>query len=289
MKINRSRIILILLSIFPLVIGSAIGISVLGSGLIGRIISESYNYSVSDIIIQAIVSTGLGALVVLALFTVMKRGGRGTRKIVVAFVVSPILYFVSLFVSQVFLLILLKGSEDVWFGLLSLFSLAVAMVSLALLVIDAIPPTVRNLFVIFYGSVFGVFMGLTLITSTMFVMILTLIVEDYFLTRHSPAIDDIQMDDRLGSDPFDYTRIKTESVSIGAGDYVTFSLISSHTVAFFPWYVWVMSMALASVGIIINITILAKEDDILPAIPLPAGLALLPWILHIASLFILGA
>ncbi|TXT57400.1 MAG: conserved membrane protein of unknown function [Candidatus Thorarchaeota archaeon] len=288
MKITRQRTILILLSALPLVIGSAIGSSVLNSGVIGEIISESRNYNITELVLQAVVSTGLGMAVVFALFTVMKRRGKGARKLVVAFVVSPILYFVSLFVSQVFLLILLKGSRDVWFGVLSLISLAVAMIALALIVIDAIPPAVKNVFVVFYGSIFGVFMGLTMVTSTMFVMVLSLVVEDYFLTRHSPAIQSMQMEDHIGSDPFDYTRIQAESVTVGVGDYVAFSLISAHTLVFFPFHVWLMSMFLALVGIFVNMTILAREENFLPGIPLPATLALLPWIFHISTLLFLG-
>jgi len=53
--------------------------------------------------------------------------------------------------------------------------------------------------------------------------------------------------------------------------------------------VWAMSVMLALVGIIINATIIAKENKILPGIPLPAILALLPWAIHLIVMGLLGA
>jgi len=46
----------------------------------------------------------------------------------------------------------------------------------------------------------------------------------------------------------------------------------------------VMSVLLAIVGIIINITVIAKENEVLSGIPLPAILALFPWAIHLVAM-----
>ena len=92
-----------------------------------------------------------------------------------------------------------------------------------------------------------------------------------------------------GEDPFDYARIQSKGAAVGVGDYIAFSLISAHSLIFFPFHVWAMSMLLAVVGITINATIIAKENEILPGIPLPAILALFPWAVHLIMMGLLGA
>jgi hypothetical protein len=148
---------------------------------------------------------------------------------------------------------------------------------------DSVPSYLRNFFVAFYGSVFGTFLGVVSLTASMMVLVLSVVFEDYFLTRYSPAAESARLIDTPGSDPFDFTRIETSSAAVGVGDYIAFSLISAHSLLFFPIHVWVMSVLLAVLGIVINLTIIAREDEILPGIPLPALLALFPWIMHLLS------
>jgi len=284
MKLERSHILLILISSLPLLIGSGFAALVLDSSVIGELITSAQSYTLFDLVVQAIVISVLGIIVVLALFWVLKKRGRGAKKLVVAFVVSPILYFVSIFLGEAFLLILFKGGDNFLQGLILMFSLGISMLSIAMILMDAIPPALKNLFVAFYGSIFGIFLGITMVTSTMFVLITSLIIEDFFLTRYSPLAEAAKLTGHIGADPFDYTRIETQRVTVGVGDYVAYSLISAHALVFFPLHVWGMSMLLAVTGIIINVTVLAKENEILPAIPLPAGLAIFPWIVHILSL-----
>ncbi len=284
MKLDRSHILLVVISTLPLLIGSSFAFLVLDSSVIGELITSAQSYTPFDLLVQAIVTTALGILVVLALFWVLQRRGKGAKKLVVAFVVSPILYFVSIFLGQAFLLILFKGGTNFLQGLILMISLGVSMLSIAMILMDAIPPAMRNLFVAFYGSIFGIFLGITMVTSTMFVLIVSLIVEDFFLTRFSPIAEAAKLSGKVGDDPFDYTRIESQRVAVGVGDYVAYSLISAHALIFFPLHVWAMSMLLAVTGVIINVTVLAKDDEILPAIPLPAALAIFPWIVHILSL-----
>jgi hypothetical protein len=242
-----------------------------------------------QVVVEAVVSVLLGGTVVFLLFWVIQRRGRNARKLVVTFVAFPILFFVSMFLGQTLLLVLFKGTTGIFQGVVLLISLAVSMLSIVMILIDAIPPMLRNLYVAFYSSIFGIFMGITMITSTMFVLIMAIILEDFFLTKFSPAAQPVTISRRIASDPFDYARIQSERVAVGAGDFITFALISAHSLVYFPSFVWAASILMCLLGIVINATVIAKDGEILPAIPLPALLALFPWIVHLVALtFIAG-
>ncbi|MFW9953509.1 MAG: hypothetical protein ACFFD3_03070 [Candidatus Thorarchaeota archaeon] len=284
MEIQRNQILLIILSGLPLFLGSGFSLLVLDSSVIGNLLGNAQAYSVFELIIQAVISTAMGTLIVLALFYTIQRRGKTAKRLMIAVVVSPILYFVSIFLGESFLLILFKGSANLFQGFISILSLGIAMLSLAMILMDAFPPTLKSVFVAFYGSIFGIFLGIIMVTSTMFVLIISLILEDYFLTRMSPVVDEVAMSGRVGEDPFDYTRIKSQSVVVGVGDYVAFSLLSAHSIVYFPLHVSIMSILLALAGVIVNVLVLAREGKILPGIPLPALLGIFPWIVHIASL-----
>ncbi|MDF1540820.1 MAG: hypothetical protein P1Q69_18125, partial [Candidatus Thorarchaeota archaeon] len=115
-------------------------------------------------------------------------------------------------------------------------------------------------------------------------LIISLITEDFLLTRFSPVAEEATMSGRIGEDPFDYTRIKSVGVTVGVGDYVALSLLSAHAVVYFPIHVWIMSLILGFTGIAINVLVLAREEKILPGIPVPAILAIFPWIVHLISI-----
>lgn len=290
MRIDRSRLGMIALSALPLLIGAGLGAMVLSSDALSDILaSNTVPVTIENLILQALISVGLGTLVVFALFWTVQRQGAHARRAIVAFVVSPILTASFFLLGQSILLIILKGStQSILPSLLSIASLGVLLLSFTFVMMDSIPSTMRNLFVAFYGSVFGTFLGIIFITATMFVLILSVVLEDYFLTRYSPAADEVFLIEHAGADPFGFARIESESAAVGVGDYITFSLISAHALVFFPIHVWAMSILMALIGITINATILAKEDEILPGIPLPAILALAPWVIHIITLPLLA-
>ncbi|MFW9965798.1 MAG: hypothetical protein ACFFEA_01460 [Candidatus Thorarchaeota archaeon] len=291
MKLDRSRGILIVVSILPFLIGSIMGFAILENTLFSEVISSpARSYTATELVIQALISTGLGSIIVLSLFWILERRSHRGRRIIVAFIVSPIISLLFFVLGQSLLLILFKGTSNAILpALLSLGSLAVFMFSIVFIVTDAIPPLMRNLFVAFYGSIFGTFLGVAFVTSSMIVLILSIVVEDYILLRFSPAAKSMQMNERIGSDPFDYTRIKSESIAVGAGDFVVFSLISAHALLYFPIYVWFSSIALGVIGVIINVTLVLREDEPFPAIPIPALLAIYPWLIHVIGyLLIIG-
>jgi len=286
MKLDRQRLDLIVISIIPFLIGAGLVALILTSGGLGDVLDRySQPFSVVDIIIQAIVSTALGTLVVGALFFTLQKRGPRARRTIVSFIVSPILTVSFFVLGQSLLLIITKGStESIWPSILSLATLGVLLMSFIFIMMDSIPSYLKNFFVAFYGSVFGMFLGVIFLTASMFVLVISVVAEDYFLTRFSPAAKSAHLIETPGADPFDFTRIQSKTAAIGVGDYIAFSLISAHSLLFFPFHVWVMSVLLAIVGITINMTVIARENEILPGIPLPALLALFPWVVHIISL-----
>lgn len=285
MNINRQRLTLLVVSSLPLVIGTVFAVLVLDTATIGDILLiNTRPITIAEIAIQTGVSVGLGTLIVFSLFYAIERRGPGAKRALVALVVSPILTAAFFLLGQSLLFILFRGtSTSVIPSILSFASLGVLLMSFVFIMMDSVPPTMKNLFVAFYGSVFGTFLGVMSITASMFVLVVAVVLEDYFLTKHSPAAQAAVLINTPGDDPFDYTRIQTKNVAVGAGDFIAFSLIAAHSFIFFPIYVWAMSIVLALVGITINAIVLAKENKILPGIPLPAILSLFPWIAHIVT------
>ncbi|TFG34380.1 hypothetical protein EU527_03475 [Candidatus Thorarchaeota archaeon] len=289
MLINKERLKLIAVSMLPFIVGALLAYMLLDAALVGEVlVKNSRNFSIGTIIIQSLVSTGLGSLIVLAIFYTIQRRGPGAKRTLVSLVVSPLLTASFYLLGQSLLLILFKGTTpSIWPSLLSLASLGVFLMSFVFIITDSVSPLLKNLFVIFYGSIFGTFLGVIFITASMFVLVISVVLEDYFLTRYAPSAQDVILTDIPGEDPFDFTRIQTKNVAVGVGDYIAFSLISAHSLLFFPIHVWAMSVFLAIIGIVINATVFVKEDKILPGIPLPAILALFPWIVHLLALSIL--
>ncbi|MBE0527387.1 MAG: hypothetical protein IH631_10620 [Candidatus Thorarchaeota archaeon] len=291
MKIDRTRLSLIVVSALPLFVGALLAGMLLDSALVGEVLTNNSRlFTIEEILIQTAVSSGLGSLIVFSLFYIIEKRGPGAKRTIVALVVSPILTASFFLLGQSLLLILFKGSTPSLLPvILSIATMGVLLMSFIFIIMDSVPPIMKNLFVVFYGSVFGTFLGVIFITASMFVLVISVVLEDYFLTKHAPAAQDALLIASPGEDPFDYARIQSKGAAVGVGDYIAFSLISAHSLIFFPIHVWVMSVSLAILGIIINATIIAKENEILSGIPLPAILALFPWVIHLVAMVLFGA
>lgn len=285
MRLSQPRLTILALSALPLVIGTLLAMFIVDTATIGDILLiNTQPISIELLVIQTGVSVGLGTLIVFSLFYTFQRRSPSAKRTIVAFVVSPILTASFFLLSQSLLFVLLKGSStSVLPSVLSFASLGVLIMSFTFIMMDSVPPTLKNIFVAFYGSVFGTFLGVMSITASLFVLVIVVVLEDYFLTKYSPAAQSVMLIDTPGDDPFDYTRIQTRSAAVGAGDFIAFSLIAAHSFIFFPVYVWGMSIILALVGITINATVLARENQMLPGIPLPAILSLFPWVVHVIA------
>jgi len=59
--------------------------------------------------------------------------------------------------------------------------------SFVFIMMDSVTPLMKNVFVAFYGSVFGTFLGVMSLTASMFVLVVVVVLEDFFLSLYSPA------------------------------------------------------------------------------------------------------
>ena len=150
MRIDRARLNLIVLSALPLAIGALLAGLILDSAIVGGVLlNNSRNYSLADILIQAGISTGLGTLVVLSLFYLIEKRGSGTKRAIIAFIVSPILTVSFFILGQSLLLILFDGTTPSLLpSILSLATLGVLLMSFIFILTDSVPPLMKNLFVI---------------------------------------------------------------------------------------------------------------------------------------------
>ena len=76
MQLNRIRLNLMLVSVLPLIVGGLLAYLLMDAALVGEVLrSNTRNFSIGAIIIQSLVSTGLGTAIVFAIFyTIQKRG-----------------------------------------------------------------------------------------------------------------------------------------------------------------------------------------------------------------------
>ncbi|MHA1736602.1 MAG: hypothetical protein ACTSV8_09575, partial [Candidatus Thorarchaeota archaeon] len=105
MQFDRLRARLFVLASLPVLIAAGLASAVLRTGYIGRLIGSTSEYTLTELLVQAVISTVLGTVVIGALFWAMQKRAYGARKIIVAMVVSPMLGFVSIFIGETFLLV----------------------------------------------------------------------------------------------------------------------------------------------------------------------------------------
>ncbi|MHA1216142.1 MAG: hypothetical protein ACTSPX_02300 [Candidatus Thorarchaeota archaeon] len=113
MHFDRLRARLFVLASLPVLIAAGLASAVLRTGYIGRLIGSTSEYTLTELLVQAVISTVLGTVVIGALFWAMQKRAYGARKIIVAMVVSPMLGFVSIFIGETFLLVMFKGTSSV--------------------------------------------------------------------------------------------------------------------------------------------------------------------------------
>ena len=144
MRIDRQRLSVFGISSLPLIIGAVLAGMISTSNVFGDIVlSHSQVFSLGDLIIQALVSVGLGTFVVLSLFyTIQKRGARA-RRTIVAFIVSPVLTVSFFIIGQSILLILFKGAS-IFSSILSLATLGILLMSFVFVMMDSVPSYLRN-------------------------------------------------------------------------------------------------------------------------------------------------
>jgi hypothetical protein len=242
-----------------------------------------YFYGYSDFysgLITSVLYTVLGVFVVLVLNLIIGRVSLKASRFMVSFLLSPILFIVMVVFIQTLLLIALKSATlDLVYSLLAFGSIYASAFLVFLVSVDALPPRGKNMFVIFYGSVFGAIMGLNAPTAIIFVLLIALAIEDYVLVRMNEDLQDNIS--RVDSDPFDYLRFKTKNVIVGVGDIIVFSMIGAHAFYFLPLPIFLISVGMLFLGIVLLVYLSIKRESVMPGLFLPSMFSLLPWVIWI--------
>jgi hypothetical protein len=271
-------------SSMPLWLGSVLALMVLDVSMIGSIVTRvPQPDNPIQLITTSLVFTIMALVIVFSLYLVLERKGLRARKLVATAISTPIFFFSSIFMGQTTLLLLFKGSSSgfvILYWIVLFASLGTSMFLLVLMVADAVPSSMKNFFVILYGSLFGTFLGMIMPTFTNFIVIPAVIIEDWLLISR---ISSTNKKLSHSVDPFKDTGVKIRSATIGFGDFVIYALLAAHALSYFPIFVWICSVSLALTGIAVNVLLLASKRSILPAIPLPAILAIVPWLVHLTT------
>jgi hypothetical protein len=276
---------IIAVTALPLLIGSGLTLLVFDTSLLGNMVAHvPQPKNPLELLTTSLAFTGLAILVVFLMYYVLEHRSMHARRALTAAVAAPVFLFSSVFLGQTILLVLFKGANQLnllVYGLISFGSIGFSMFSLVLIVADVAPRYLKNMFVIIYGGSYGTFLGMVVPTYTMLVIIPAIILEDWFLTSYVLAK---KKPEDWTSDPFKHTQVEMSSATIGFGDFIVYALLVAHALSYFPIFVWICSFILAITGMTVNVYILAKQERILPAIPLPAILAVFPWLVHIVTL-----
>ena len=283
MELDKSSIILV--TALPLIIGSVLTLLVFDTSLLGNMVAHvPQPRNALELFTTSLIFTAIAMFIVFSMYFVLEHRSMQARKAVATAVAAPVFLFSSVFLGQTILLVLFKGANELnllIYGIISFGSIAFSMFSLVLIVADVAPTSLKNMFVIIYGGSFGTFLGMVVPTSTMLVVIPAIIFEDWFLTKRVLAK---KKPEAWTGDPFKHTQVETKSATIGFGDFIVYALLAAHTLSYFPLFVWICSLSLAIAGMSVNVYLFASEDKVIPAIPLPAVLAIFPWLVHLTTL-----
>ena len=265
------------ISLIPILIGGLIVYAISGSFLVpSHPTPIPPGMSLSELIISTIASVVLGVLVVFFMYLLINKRKK-IENLVVATIMSPIIFITTVFLGNTLLLILFKGAtpNPLFYMVVAFISIYFTLFSFAFILTDTLPYNLRNIFVIAYSSIFGTFLGISLPTITMVVILVVLILEDYLLLSKMPHIDR----DDTKYDPYSYIRITLKSIVMGGGDFIVYSIVSSHTMLYFGVFLWLITVFLLIFGIWFSLKYLQKGNLYIPALPVPVGLSLILWVI----------
>lgn len=267
------------ISLIPIFIGGSLVFMVSGSFLVPEHPSPiPQGMTLFEIFYTTLISVIFGMLVVFFIYFILIKRHKADH-LVVAAIMSPIIFITTIFSGNTLLLILFKSAtpNPFLYMIVSFLSIYLTILSFALIMTDILPNSLKNLFVIAYSSIFGTFLGISLPTFTMFFILLVLVIEDYLLISRMPPIT---YEDKI-HDAYSYTQITYNNILIGAGDFVVYSVISSHTMLYFGLAIWLFVSLCLIIGIYISLRNLGKSKKYIPALPIPVGITLVLWVLLI--------
>lgn len=209
----------------------------------------------------------IGVVALSVLYLMMVRGMDTATRVVVSTALTPFVVLAIAVFVQIMVMALFKIANP---GLASLSITGAlfftAMLQLLILA-DAISEKMRNFIMIFYGSIFGAFMGVVVHPVAALVVVATVAVYDLFFVYLYLSKKAVKIKMTLS--------VRGENVSIGIGEFIFYALPPS--VAFYRYDVTtgLISTLLVVIGIAMNILIMPRRQ-IIAGITVPTTLGILP-------------
>lgn len=209
----------------------------------------------------------IGVVALSVLYLMMVRGMDTATRVVVSTALTPFVVLAIAVFVQIIVMALFKIANP---GLASLSITGAlfftAMLQLLILA-DAISEKMRNFIMIFYGSIFGAFMGVVVHPVAALVVVATVAVYDLFFVYLYLSKKAVKVKMTLS--------VRGENVSIGIGEFIFYALPPS--VAFYRYDVTtgLISTLLVVIGIAMNILIMPRRQ-VIAGITVPTTLGILP-------------
>lgn len=209
----------------------------------------------------------IGVVALSVLYLMMVRGMDTATRVVVSTALTPFVVLAIAVFVQIIVMALFKIANP---GLASLSITGAlfftAMLQLLILA-DAISEKMRNFIMIFYGSIFGAFMGVVVHPVAALVVVATVATYDLFFVYLYLSKRALKIKMTLS--------VRGENVSIGIGEFIFYALPPS--VAFYRYDITtgLISTLLVVIGIAMNILIMPRRQ-IIAGITVPTTLGILP-------------
>ncbi len=229
----------------------------------------------------------VGGIATAVTFYSFKRGGELFNRLLVGAFLSPVFFLLCIFIGETLLLIITFQAPNQFFlSLISMASIFFAMLSVALIMTDALGPSSRNAIFAIYGIVLGVFLCIAFPWFSSLSLIAVLSAADTFFARKlGPMV--------INADPRSHSRsafvFVIGDMVIGIGDLIIYSALVSYSLRFFGPIISVFTLLAVIVGCIINTQLVARKPNrILPGLPIPLLCALVPILASLYQVTVLG-
>jgi hypothetical protein len=229
----------------------------------------------------------VGGIATAITFQTFKRGGELFHRILIGAFLSPVFFLLSIFVGETLLLIITFQAPNQFFlSLISMSSIFFAMLSIALIMTDALGASGRNFVFSIYGIVLGVFLCIAFPWfSSLSLMAVLAAADTFFARKLGPIV--------IEADPNSHSRsafvFVIGDMVIGIGDLIIYSALVSYAMRFFGPTIAFYTLLAVIIGCIINTQLVARNPNrILPGLPIPLLCALVPILFSLYQVTMLG-
>lgn len=219
------------------------------------------------ILLTSFVFAIIGVAALTILYIIMIRGMDSATRIVVSTALTPFVVLAVAVLVQIIVMALFKVFNPGLASLSVVGALFFTMMLQLLILADAISEKKRNFIMIFYGSIFGAFMGVIIQPMAALVVVATVATYDLFFVYLYLAKKVTKIRMTLST--------RGEHVSIGIGEFIFYALPPS--VAFYRYDLTagILSSLLVVAGIVVNVFTMPKRQ-VIAGITIPTTLGILP-------------